>query len=44
MTKMQLTGLMPDTDVAGTARTPLLDDPMRSVSGEALRKSRIRSF
>ena len=35
MTKKQLTGLTPDTDVAGTARTPLLDVPMRSVNGQS---------
>jgi hypothetical protein len=44
MTKTQRTDLMPDTDLAGTARSPLSDAPMRSVTSGALRKSRIRSF
>jgi hypothetical protein len=44
MTKMQSADLMRGTDVTGTKRTPLLDDPRRSIRGEIFGKSRKRSF
>jgi hypothetical protein len=44
MIKMRLTTQTGDAEVAGTNRTPLLNDLRRSINGETLSKSRKRSF
>ena len=44
MTQMQLTTQTRDTEVAGTNRTPLLDDLGRSINRAVFRKTRKRSF
>jgi len=44
MIKLRQTTQTGDAEVAGSNRTPLLDDLRRSVNGATLSKSRKRSF